>query len=207
MRFFYLPHELPWRIAFFYSVGQLSSALSGLLAYGISYMDGVAGIAGWRWLFLLEGLPAIVLAFVALFGLPDYPQTARILSEKERFFIERRLEGTAPSGKRGHWDWLSLKQLFSDPTVYTFAIYWIAHAIGGFGITFALPTVIYQLGFSDTAHSQLMNIVSILAPRTSFDEADATSLATLRLLFPLPQHLRPTNSPKDHPAMGLRHIH
>ncbi|OCT45971.1 putative transporter [Cladophialophora carrionii] len=159
MDFWYRPTEMPWRIALFYSVGQLSSALSGLLAYAISFMDGLAGLPGWRWLFLLEGLPAIILAFVALFGLPDYPQTARMLNEKERLFIERRLADTAPSGSHGHWDWASLKRLFADPTVYTFGLYWIAHGIGGFGVGYALPTVIYQLGFSDTAHSQLMNIV------------------------------------------------
>ncbi|KIX92350.1 uncharacterized protein Z520_11958 [Fonsecaea multimorphosa CBS 102226] len=158
MDFWYRPTELPWRIAFFYSVGQLSSALSGLLAYAISFMDGLGGLPGWRWLFLLEGLPAIILAFVALFGLPDYPHTARMLNEKERLFIERRLAATAPSGKRHNWDWASLKQLFADPTVYTFGMYWIAHGIGGFGVSYALPTVIYQLGFTGTANSQLMNI-------------------------------------------------
>ncbi|ETI26940.1 hypothetical protein G647_10039 [Cladophialophora carrionii CBS 160.54] len=143
MDFWYRPTEMPWRIALFYSVGQLSSALSGLLAYAISFMDGLAGLPGWRWLFLLEGLPAIILAFVALFGLPDYPQTARMLNEKERLFIERRLADTAPSGRHGHWDWASLKRLFADPTVYTFGLYWIAHGIGGFGVGYALPTVIY----------------------------------------------------------------
>ncbi|KAH0848759.1 hypothetical protein AYO21_09879 [Fonsecaea monophora] len=158
MDFWYRPTEMPWRIAFFYSVGQLSSALSGLLAYAISFMDGLGGLPGWRWLFLLEGLPAIILAFVALWGLPDYPHTARMLNEKERLFIERRLADTAPSGKRHNWDWETLKQLFKDPTVYTFGLYWIAHGIGGFGISYALPTVIYQLGFTGTANSQLMNI-------------------------------------------------
>lgn len=67
MAFWYKPSELPSRIALFCSVGQLSSALSGLLAYAVSFMDGLQGISGWRWLFIIEGLPAIVLAFVALF--------------------------------------------------------------------------------------------------------------------------------------------
>ncbi len=162
MDFFYLPQELPWRIALFYSVGQLSSALSGLLAFGISFMDGLGNLAGWRWLFLLEGLPAIILAFVALFWLPDYPETARMLDEDERAFMAKRLADTAPTGKKGHWDWASLKTLLVDPSVYTFTIYWLAHGIGGFGISYALPTVIYQLGFTTTAKSQLMNIVRFL---------------------------------------------
>lgn len=160
MSFWYKPCEMPWRIAFFYSVGQIASALSGLLAFAIGFMNGLGNLAGWRWLFLIEGLPAIILSVVALFGLPDYPQTARFLTPEERSFILKRLSDSAPSGEKGHWDFHSLKVLFSDPTVYTFAIYWIGHGIGGFGVGYALPTVIYQLGFTTTSLSQLMNIVS-----------------------------------------------
>ena len=153
---------MPRRLAFFYSVGQLSSALSGLLAFAISFMDQLAGLSGWRWLFLLEGLPAILLSFMA-FWLPDYPETAKFLTEAERAVLKGRLAATAPKGTQGHWDWASLKDLFKNPTLYTFSLYWICHAIGGFGINYALPTVVYQLGFTTTAKSQLMNIVSHLA--------------------------------------------
>ncbi|KAJ5164449.1 Major facilitator superfamily domain general substrate transporter [Penicillium coprophilum] len=127
MAFWYKPSELRWRIALFYSLGQISGALSGLLAYAISFMDGGGGLSGWRWLFIIEGLPAIALSVVALFGLPDYPENARI------------------------------------PTLYTFTVYWIGHGIGGFGVNYALPTVIYELGFTSTALSQLMNIPPYVA--------------------------------------------
>lgn len=73
---------MPWRIALYYSVGQVASALSGLLAYLIGFMNGLGHLPGWRWLFLLEGLPAIMLSVPALFGLPNYPQTARMLTAK-----------------------------------------------------------------------------------------------------------------------------
>lgn len=160
MAFWYKPSELPWRIALFYSLGQLSSALSGLLAYAISYMDGAGGLSGWRWLFILEGLPAIILSVVALFGLPDYPETARMLTQEERIFLQGRLASSAPCGKDKSWSWADVKELFSTPTLYTFSIFWIGHGIGGFGVNYALPTVIYELGFTSTAFSQLMNIVS-----------------------------------------------
>jgi hypothetical protein len=156
--FWYKPIEMPQRIAFFYSVGQVSSALSGLLAYAISHMDQFGGLSGWRWLFLLEGLPAILLAFVA-FWLPDYPETAKFLTEEECLYLKDRLASGAPKGEK-HWDWKSLRVLIKDPTLYTFTLYWICHGIGGFGIGFSLPTVVYQLGFTNTTYSQLMNIVS-----------------------------------------------
>lgn len=155
--FWYKPSEMPQRIAFFYSVGQVSSALSGLLAYAISYMDQLGGLSGWRWLFLLEGLPAIILSFVALW-LPDYPGTAKMLTDEERLFLSKRLAAGTPKGEK-HWDFASLGVMIKDPTLYSFSLYWICHGIGGFGIGFALPTVIYQLGFTTAAKSQLMNMV------------------------------------------------
>ncbi|KAF2706924.1 retrograde regulation protein 2 [Pleomassaria siparia CBS 279.74] len=155
--FWYKPSEMPQRIALFYSVGQISSALSGLLAYAISFMDQKGGLSGWRWLFLLEGFPAIILAFVA-FWIPDYPESTKYLTEEERDFWRNRLAATAPKGVTKHWDWKSLRVMVRDPTLYTFALYWICHGIGGFGVGVALPTVIYQLGFTTTAKSQLMNI-------------------------------------------------
>lgn len=116
-------------------------------------MDGLGHLAGWRWLFFLEGLPAIILVWVALFGLPDYPQTTRSLDAEERAFILQRLSNAAPSGEKRHWDFRSIKVLFSDPTTYTFAVYRIADGIGGFGVGYAQPTVIYQLGFTTTSLS------------------------------------------------------
>ncbi|KAI8956821.1 MFS general substrate transporter [Daldinia sp. FL1419] len=157
MAFWYKPVEMPQRIAIFYSLGQLSPAVSGLLAYAIGFMDGIGGLAGWRWLFLIEGLPAIVLSTGALW-LPDYPETARMLTDEERGFLQDRLGIAAPSGRRGHWDFESLNGLVQEPSFYTFSLYWICHGIGGFGVGTALPTVIYELGFTTTSNSQLMNI-------------------------------------------------
>lgn len=51
----YMPNETQVRIALFYSASALSGAFSGLLAFAIAKMDGVAGLEGWRWIFILEG--------------------------------------------------------------------------------------------------------------------------------------------------------
>lgn len=124
--------------------------------------DGLGGLPGWRWLFLLEGLPAILLSFVALWKLPNYPETAKLLNEEERKYATTRLVKTAPQGKKGNWDYKSLLDLVKDPTFYTFSTFWICHGIGGFGVGVALPTVIYDLGFTTTANTQLMNMVRTL---------------------------------------------
>jgi MFS family permease len=69
---YYKRHELQWRVNLFYAASILAGAFSGLLAYAIANMSGIAGYSGWRWIFILEGehvrsLIYITVADIALF--------------------------------------------------------------------------------------------------------------------------------------------
>lgn len=57
-----------------------------------------------------------------------------------------------------------IKSLFKSPTFFPFLMIWITHGIGGWGISFVLPTVIYELGISNTAISQVMTMVRLQVP-------------------------------------------
>lgn len=57
-----------------------------------------------------------------------------MLTDKERVILQDRLSKSAPTGRKGHWDFESLRKLLKDPTFYTFSVYWICHGIGGFGV-------------------------------------------------------------------------
>ena len=63
----------------------LAGACGGLLAYGIGFMDGVAGQRGWRWILILEGLPTFVLGIATWFLLADDPESAYYLSNVSGF--------------------------------------------------------------------------------------------------------------------------
>ena len=93
---------------------------------------------------LPEGLPAIIMGVATLFILPDYPQTAKFLSERERDAIINRLSEDAPTKASKTWDSDQVRRLLTDPTFYTFNFVWLCHAIGGLGLTYVLPTVIFQ---------------------------------------------------------------
>ena len=89
LSFFYLRHELGTRIGFFLSMAPLASTFAGALAYGIT--SGHASIANWRLLFLVEGLPTIVMAPVTWFLLPDSPTSASFLTEEEKNVARARV--------------------------------------------------------------------------------------------------------------------
>ena len=67
-------------MAVYYLVGIASSGLSGLLAYGIEKMDGDQGIAGWRWIFIIEGTISCGIAIAAFFVLIDLPENGVLTS-------------------------------------------------------------------------------------------------------------------------------
>ena len=95
----YCRHEIQIRQALFFSAASVAGAFSGLLAFAIAKMDGIGGLEGWRWIFILEGIATVVVAVIAFFLLYDFPETASFLTEEERAFIVFRLK--YQSGKPG----------------------------------------------------------------------------------------------------------
>jgi hypothetical protein len=84
----------------------------------------------------------------------------KFLSKEEKEAILASLPAEAPTMNAKTWDFSQVKSLFKDPTFIPFLMIWITHGIGGWGISFVLPTVIYELEISGTANSQLMTMVS-----------------------------------------------
>jgi hypothetical protein len=67
LSYFYTSRELPIRLSFFWTALSVTSIVTSLLAFGIFHLDGHAGLAGWRWLFLLEGLLTLIIGFFSFF--------------------------------------------------------------------------------------------------------------------------------------------
>lgn len=113
LSFFYLRHEVGLRIGIFLSAAPLSNTFAGALAYGIT--SGHSRLANWRLLFLVEGLPTILMAPVAFFFLPDSPDKAKFLNEEEK--LVARARGVRQVGevrRDGSVDWKDVIATFLD---------------------------------------------------------------------------------------------
>jgi len=88
LSFFYLRHEIGLRIGILVSAAPLATCFAGALAYGIT--SGYPAIANWRVLFLVEGLPCMVMGAVAYFFMPDMPDIARFLTADEKVIVKAR---------------------------------------------------------------------------------------------------------------------
>lgn len=130
----YCRHEIQLRQALFFSAASIAGAFSGLLAFGISKMDGVGGYEGWRWIFILEGLLTVIVSVLAFFVLYDFPETAGFLTEEERAFVVYRLKYQGQvQGKTGgpqvaqteEFKWKYVRQAFLDWQIWlNLFVYW-----------------------------------------------------------------------------------
>ncbi|KAI0649699.1 MFS general substrate transporter [Trametes meyenii] len=83
----YPRHMVQYRVGLFWGGATFAGAFSGLLAFGISFMSGTAGLLGWSWIFIIEGLVTIVVAVISFFVLVDFPDTASFLTPQERAYV------------------------------------------------------------------------------------------------------------------------
>lgn len=90
LSYFYTSGELPKRLSFFWTTLECTNIISAFLAYGLLHMAGIGGLAGWRWLFALEGMVTGLIGIASYFYLPPSPtQTASKLRGKAGWFDER----------------------------------------------------------------------------------------------------------------------
>ncbi|KUI57451.1 hypothetical protein VP1G_04784 [Cytospora mali] len=90
LSYFYKHHELSIRLGYFWTGMSIADILSALMAYGLLHMRGVAGLAGWRWLFMIEGILTFVVGLIAYLLMPAGPcHTASWFRGKNGWFTER----------------------------------------------------------------------------------------------------------------------
>jgi sugar phosphate permease len=105
-------------------------------------MDKLHGLAGWQWLFLIEGIPAILLGFVVFFVLEDGPQTARWLTDTQRQWLQSTLRDEDAEERPG--EKVSTFSAFGMPRVWLLAFVYFTLNTTSYGISLWLPTVLKQ---------------------------------------------------------------
>lgn len=123
----------------------LANVVGGPLSSLILGMHGFLGLAGWRWLFLLEGAPAILLAFAVLRFLPDKPQHAPWLNDEERTVIAAGLTAEDTSDRR------AFGPALFDIRVWALGIVYFGYSVGLYGVGLWLPQIVQGMGLSNLA--------------------------------------------------------
>jgi ACS family tartrate transporter-like MFS transporter len=127
----------------------LSSAIGSPISGMILGMNGVGGLDGWQWLFIIEAAPAVVLAFVTYFYLTDLPADADWLEPDERIWLRERLEAERRQREEAHK--LSVLEVMRNPRVWALALVYFGLVACVYGVGFWLPQIIKAFGLSNAA--------------------------------------------------------
>ena len=130
-------------MAAFFTANPIASVIGGPLSGWILGTDGFLGLHGWQWLFLIEGVPACVLAFLVVKVMPDTPAHAPWLSGSEKETIARRL--AAEDSGKDH----ALLPALIDPKVIMLSVALIGIQSAIFGLGLWLPQIVQSKGFSN----------------------------------------------------------
>jgi MFS family permease len=137
--------------------GIIGGPISGWIMSGLS---GVHGLAGWQWLFIAEGVPAVVCGVVAFFYLQDTPRDAKWLSDREKALVLADLEAESAAQKdRSHH---SFGAALRAPKFYYLVGLALALIAGTGGISFWLPTIIRNSGIRDVSMIGMLSAIPFI---------------------------------------------
>jgi ACS family tartrate transporter-like MFS transporter len=142
----WFPNAYRARVVGLFMIAVPLSSLIGAPLSGeiLDAMDDVAGLAGWQWLFILEGLPSVAVGIAVLLWLTDRPDQAQWLSAEERDWLEGRLatERNQREKVRVYGVWESLR----DPSVLLLGLLYFCIVVGLYGVGFWMPQILEGLG-------------------------------------------------------------
>ncbi|KAK8054314.1 hypothetical protein PG996_013615 [Apiospora saccharicola] len=158
----YLPDETQTRIALLYSSAASGGAFSGLLAFAIAKMDGLGGLEGWRWIFILEGLLTVVMGILCFPLLIDSPAlSGRWLEPDEIRYLElrqiARRVGNTTEYREKHFDVSAFWAVVADWKMYLLILGSWSNAVPNYAMKFTMPTIVKSMGFT-SAKAQLLTI-------------------------------------------------
>jgi len=150
-------------LAVFVLSNPIANAVAAPLSGWMLELHGLWGLDGWQLVFLLQGIPAVLLAFVVFFWLPDRPQDARWLDATEQRWINDTLAAETAATEQKHGR-LRLREVFSNGRLWTLIVLFFGVVFGAYGLGMWLPTIVKSMGdFSNSTTGWLVALPNLCA--------------------------------------------
>ncbi|KAJ6141322.1 MFS general substrate transporter [Penicillium chermesinum] len=144
LSYFYPRETVGTRFGIILSGSALANAYGGALAYGLGHVH--SSISSWRFLFIIEGVPTVLLAIVSWFWIPDSPSTARFLNLREREIAQAYANAQPGDYQNEGLQWDQLGEAFKDYRNWMFALQNFCNNVTFASLPLFLPTVISEIG-------------------------------------------------------------
>ncbi len=156
----WFPQSYRARVLGIFTLGSaLANMLGSLVGGWLLSLDGVGGLAGWQWVFIATGLPAVLVGIAVFRLLPASYQEARFLNEREKQIVTAALEREKPQHAEHAQPWKALL----DPRVMLFAATYMLMSTSLYGVTYWLPTLVKSFGVSSSTNGLLSMLPWALA--------------------------------------------
>ncbi|CAJ2510297.1 Uu.00g061970.m01.CDS01 [Anthostomella pinea] len=149
---YYKRHEFQKRMSFYFCSVLAAGAFGGLLAYGISHLDGHRGLRAWRWIFIIEGAATAFISIVSVFLIVDWPDQCRFLNTEEKQLLRLRLadDGTELA-RMDTLNRYAYKLIFSDWKIWLGSLVYMGIGITGYSTVYFMPTILLEFGWTAEA--------------------------------------------------------
>ncbi|KAK4143042.1 general substrate transporter [Dichotomopilus funicola] len=156
----YTRYEVGKRNAAFYLVGCVAAAFAGILAFGLMQMKGLAGLNGWRWIFIIEGLMTVLLGIAGYWLLVDFPDATRknwsFLGQREREWICARVNADRGDVKPQPFSLAKYLGAGTDIKIWAYAMIFFNTTTVTYALAYFLPIILTSnMGF-DVGQSQCL---------------------------------------------------
>ncbi|WP_158258596.1 MFS transporter [Rhodopila globiformis] len=142
----------------FFAFGAFAGVIGGPLGGALLQLDGAFGVRGWQWIFLVEGVPAVMLACYGLITLSNRPADAHWLTAGQRTWLQGQLDSEA-AAKAGHGK--GVLSSIASPQLLILTVAYVAMAYGIYAMAFFLPLIVKSLGLSNTAIGYILVLPNI----------------------------------------------
>jgi MFS transporter, ACS family, tartrate transporter len=169
----------------FYAFGASAGIVVGPISANLLQLDGWLGIAGWQWIFLVEGLPTLMLAALCPLVVRNRPADATWLTRPEQQWLENTLQAERDAALGGH---LRTTRALASPQLVLLTIVYLLVGFGVYGKGFFMPLILKSLGFSNlevgywTAVPALAGVIGMIVFSQS---SDRTGERVWHLVTPL----------------------
>lgn len=186
LTFWYPARERARAYAWFLAAIPVCGVIGGPVSGALLGLDGLLGLAGWQWLFLLEGLPSVVVGFAVLWLLPDRPRDARWLPPPEQAWLEEQL-AVERGGHAAH-DGTSLRRALGNPVVWWLGLSYFLLVVALYGFALWLPQLVKASGDFSNFEVGVITAVPYAAAAVGMvlvgRRSDRTGERHLHLIFP-----------------------
>lgn len=148
-------------MALFALGGVAAGVVGSPISSALLEMDGIMNWPGWKWLFLIEAIPAVLLGLVVLLCLPNGPSEARWLPAREKQWLLQTLEDEAKVAAGGRKT--RLRDAFTSPQVWQLTFIYFLINVAGYGFEFWLPSIVKKLSDLDDSLVGVINMIPYIA--------------------------------------------